>query len=58
MFSADLNDARTDETNEADGDHKNVKEEHTTANTVSIKRKYHLLCIRKKLKCLKFLILT
>ena len=37
MFSTDSNDARTDETNEADGDHKNNEKEHTTAPMVPIK---------------------
>ena len=45
MFSDDSNDAKTNKTNEDDGDHKNVEEEHTTAPMVSIKRKYHLLCL-------------
>ena len=39
MFSDSSNDARTDKTNEADGDHKNVEEEHTTAPMVPIEKK-------------------
>ena len=40
MFSNDSNGARTDETNEADEDHKNVEEDHTTAPMVTIEKKY------------------
>ena len=39
MFSDGSNDARTDKTIEADEDHKNVEEEHTTASMVPIKKK-------------------
>ena len=42
------NDARTNETNEADGDHKNVEEEHTTAVMVLIKKKVPLALRRLK----------
>ena len=45
IFSDDTNDARSDEINKADVDHKNVEEKHTTAPMVPIKRKYQLLCI-------------
>ena len=38
VFSDSSNDARTDKTNEADGDHKNVEEEHTTAPMVPIEK--------------------
>ena len=44
MFSDGSNDARTDETNEADGDHKNVEKKHITA-MIPIKKMYHLLCV-------------
>ena len=37
MFSDGSNDARTEKTNEADGVHKKLKEEHTTAPMVPIK---------------------
>ena len=36
MFSDDSNNARTDETNEADWDHKNVEEMHNNAPIVPI----------------------
>ena len=39
MFSDDLNDVRTDKTNEVDGDHKNVEEEQTTTPMVPKKKK-------------------
>ena len=39
MISEGLNDARTDETNKADGNHKNVEEWQTTAPMVFIKKK-------------------
>ena len=48
MFSDDSNDAKTDETNEADGAHKNVEEEHTTAPMIPIKKKIPLALRRLK----------
>ena len=46
MLSDGSIDARTDETNEADGDVKNVEEKHITAPMVPIKqKKYHLHCV-------------
>ena len=48
MFSDDSNDARINETNEANGDHKNVEEEHTTAPMVPIKKKVPLTLCRLK----------
>ena len=48
MFSNDSNNARTNETNEDDGDHKNVEEEHTTAIMVPIKNKVPLALRRLK----------
>ena len=48
MFSDGLNDARNDKTNEADGDHKNVDEKHTTAPMVPIKKKVPLALRRSK----------
>ena len=48
MFSDDSNDARTDETNKADGDHNNIEEEHTTAPMVLIKKKVPLALRRLK----------
>ena len=48
MFSDYSNDARTNETNEADGDHKNVEEEQTTDSMVPIKKKVPLTLRRFK----------
>ena len=48
MFSDNSNEARTDETNEADGEHNNVKEEHTTAPMVRIENKVPLTLHRLK----------
>ena len=48
MFSDDSNNARTDETNEADWDHKNVEEEHITASMVPVKKKVPLALRRIK----------
>ena len=42
MFLDGSNDTRTDEANEAYGDHQNVEEEHTTAPMVLIKKKVSL----------------
>ena len=46
MFLDDSNDFRNDETNEADGDHKNVVEEHTIAPMIHINKKL-LLAVRR-----------
>ena len=48
MFSDDSNNARTDETNEADWDHKNVEEQHITASMVPVKKKVPLALRRIK----------
>ena len=48
MISDNSNEARTDETNEADGEHNNVKEEHTTAPMVRIEKKVPLTLHRLK----------
>ena len=48
MSSEGSNDARTDETNEADGERKNVKEDHTTASMVLIEKKIPLALRRLK----------
>ena len=48
IFSDDFNDARTNETNEADGDHKSVEKEHTTAPMIPVKKKVPLALCRLK----------
>ena len=46
IFSDDSNDARTDEKNKADENHKHIEEKHTTAPMVPIKKNVPLALIR------------